>query len=131
MRSSKKKIYLFILISVIIICIISWYNTAEIKWAYLKYNNKLYVLNSVDESSNPSTGTKLTKVGTTEKEISILSVPKSNNVSNGLPKGTEIYITDRTTSENEVVIKFRDRFYALIDTDKAENWGNGMIVRLH
>jgi len=97
-------------------------------WTYLRYDDKLYVLCSPEIINQEHLKmNKLTKVGTVKKEIFALSKPKSNNVSNGLKKGTEIYTSDK----GEVIIKFKDEFHPLEDTATTDGWGNGMQVRLH
>jgi len=68
-----------------------------------------------------------TKLETVKREIFAFFKPRSNNVSNGLKKGTEIYSSD----VGEVLIKFKGEFHPLEDTAKADGWGNGMQVRLH
>ncbi|MGE5629162.1 MAG: hypothetical protein ACM3X7_13820 [Solirubrobacterales bacterium] len=82
-------------------------------WTFLKYNNNLYVLNTpipVEESEVCN----LIKVGKVEKEIPRIFNPEYNNVSNGLPEGTDIYINNRTFySTLNVVIKYKDKFYEL------------------
>ncbi|MDT8715900.1 hypothetical protein IAI10_04470 [Clostridium sp. 19966] len=123
----KKALKRFILFSVVILSvkiINNWYATTTINWTYLKYNNKLYVLCEPGNAAivNEAKPT-LKKIGEVEREIPIFFTPTHNKVSNGLPKGTEVY-----TSENwEIIIKFKGMLYPLQDTtQKDTNWGNGI-----
>ena len=121
-------IAIIVLIAIVIGHITNRFIPSGTSWTYLKYDNKLYVLCS-PEVINPEQlkRIKLTKVGTVKKEIFALFKPKSNNVSNGLKKGTEIYTSDR----GEIIIKFKDQFHHLEDTAAADGWGNGTQIRLH
>ena len=116
------------IICVIVGNIVNRYIPSRTAWTYLKYDNKLYVLCSPEILTQEQLKSiKLTKVGTVKREIFAFFKPRSNNVSNGFKKGTEIYSSD----VGEVLIKFKGEFHSLEDTATADGWGNGIQVRLH
>lgn len=118
------------MLGTVMFSITNWYNTAEITWTYLKYKDNLYVLNT-PETLEPPEVNNLTQIGIVEREISRFFKPESNNVSNGLRKGTEIFIDNRTSETYALIIKFKDKFYKFVNTANADGWGNGIMVRLH
>jgi hypothetical protein len=63
-------------------------------------------------------------------KIPIIFKPRFNNVSNGLPNGTEIY-TSGKPDEFEVTIKFKGKYYPMENTANDSQWGNGRAVRLY
>ncbi len=118
-----------IVISIITLGIIKWYKTAEINWTYLKYNNNLYALDTYKAIEEPLDETKLSRLGQVDKEVPIFIKP--NNVSNGLPRGTEIYTLIKTSDKYEVIVKFKNKFYTLVNIEHVEGWGNGVKARLY
>ena len=130
--SSKVKKFIIIL-AVIIIGLFSFYkitglSESSMGWTYVKFENKLYVINTdykiPKDDYNKYIGDKL---GTINNKVPNYFKPASNSSSNGFPVGTELY---RDISNDGLIVKFNNNFYSLCDTSTAEGWGNGIIIKV-
>lgn len=92
-------------------------------WLYVKFDGKVYVANT-GGGQDYSIGKQL---GCVQNKIPKLIKPYIDNQSNGFPYGTEIYDSEYP---NQIFIKYGDKYYPLQDIDKAENWGNGINVKI-
>lgn len=92
-------------------------------WTYVKVNGNLYVANSNGVEEYPIKE----KVGSVNQRVFNILKPLKNDQSNGFPNGTELYSDDNTS---RVIAKFNDKYYILEDINKAENWGNGLKMKI-
>lgn len=113
----KRKIfYLLIILLGLFIIINSFYG-----WTYLKVKGETYVLCSGAKAIEGDLGERL---GVVKFKFPKLLKPLFSNTSNGVPIGTEVYKTS-----GGVAIKYNDEFLVFTSTN-AENWGNGIKVKL-
>lgn len=119
-----KKKYTKILIGIVILLVIGLFAfNMSGGWLYVKLDGKLYVANSGGSEDYPIKE----QIGCVQDKIVSIIKPFRNTQSNGFPYGTQLYASDDTS---QIIAKFGDKYYQLQDIDTAENWGNGIKVKI-
>lgn len=122
----KFEIYTSIFLLFLLFSVLFLYKNFGEYFTYVKYNDTVYVLCSVDTSSEIDPLLSPQKFSITSNCF-FFETPKENLQSNRLKKGTEIYAIDDI---GYIFVKHNNLYYKLDNTTTTDSWGNGMTVRL-
>lgn len=92
-------------------------------WIFVKFNGTLYVAGSTGSEDYPVKE----KVGTIQNRTFNFLKPFTNNSSNAFPNGTELY---STKYDYELIVKYKDKYYSVTNTEKTKNWGDSIKLKM-